>query len=412
MNVRGPAATIGLRLVDQALWSASFFAFNIVSASHLSTSDYASLTIATALGVIGAACARAYALDAPAVAGARLGLTVRDAAVRRRTLAAVSSVVAAVAAGVTFLWLSLASDDAISWLPLLAAVIVLADGPHYALTLVGAFVRALVPALVYVVVAAVTAGAAWGGLRLDVVAIWTAALLTTGLVGTALRQHVGAARAIPYGVSGRMAAESLYGALSSQAGILVLFFVSSPDDTAGVRLAYAVVFAPVFSVIQGMTPLLLRRMSALVAQDARHRERTTLALWLSVGTMGIIASGAVGAVIVSSGLTDETFGTVLPFLVPVGASMLGTFVLDACLLQIRFRTHPRVPHRARLIVVTIDIVLQLGLTITLGAAGLIIALIVGAVVKTAGSAALVLVHSKTAPSPEPVEAEEGMPRAP
>jgi hypothetical protein len=175
--------------------------------------------------------------------------------------------------------------------------------------------------------------------------------------------------------------------------------IASADDTAGIRLAYTIVFSPVFSIIQGLTPLLLRRLSQMHMNGDR-REARILGLWVAAGTAGVVLSGLVGLVLCLTVWQGGTFASTLPYIAPVGASMLGSFILDAALLVIRFKAAPSLPHRLRIWLLSGDLLLQVTLTLAFGALGLAAGLLGGMVIKVVASVILVSRHRSAVASDE------------
>lgn len=364
------------RLVDQGLWSAGSFAFNLVGASVLAVTEYASLTVCASIGVIVAAAVRAYAVDGRVIAGARSSLSSQDSLARRSVL--IPGLTGALAAGFfSFMWLVAGNSLTNWWQPLVAVAIVLADGPHYTATMYGLFRRAAYVAFVYAVLAGAVLVLSSQRVSLPLILTWVTSLGAVWAMGWS------AIRPIPWtsspfatlGVPLRLCGEAMYSALGAQLGILVIFLTSPPDDTAGIRLAYSLVFAPVFMLIQGFSPLFLSRMAQLHTLGGPAQLRL-LRMWLSVWAAGIVLSGAAGALL-STVWHNSNFEKVVPFLVPVGAAMLGSLLLDSALLPLRFTAAPQVPHRIRLGVVAAEAALQFALALTWGTAGLVAALMIG-----------------------------------
>ncbi|MFJ4221390.1 hypothetical protein [Curtobacterium luteum] len=375
-------SAVALRLVDQGAWSAAFFLLTITASHVLDVDDFASLTVVTSVGVVAAACARAFAMDGRIVAAARHGLGVEQALSSRVVLAS-SALFALLAVVASALWLLLGPVQTGLPTTFLAALIVLADGPHFLLTMRRRFRTAIIGAAPYALVAAVAATSALVGAQVDVLAVWAIGLVLSSIASwAAVSRLPRRAVSVPAasGTSSRIAAEALYSALGSQLGILIVYLVASPAATAGIRLTYSVVYAPAFSIIQALTPLLLVRMSELDANGGRARGRLA-ARWVLGGLVGVAASGVAGWGAAATGLAGSASTLVLPFLVPIGAALLGNLVLDAALLVLRFRTHARTPHRVRLAVVTGDLAVQLVLTLWFGLVGLVTALVAMAVVK-------------------------------
>jgi hypothetical protein len=401
---RGRPTVLAQRLADQGMWSLAFFFFNLHAAATLTTGDFAALTVATSTGVIVAACVRAFAVDGRVIAGAKRGLSAGDSS-SLSSIALASGTGAAVAMLAASGWILLGSRGSVGLIPIVAGLIVLADTPHYGLTMQGRYTRALAPAVVYLLAAGTVALVALSARDASVLMVWSLGLAAAALVAWI------ASRGAPWrgatdlmtGIQVRLTAESFYAALGSQLGILILFLVSVPEDTAGVRLAYSIVFAPVFSLIQGLTPLLLTRM--VEPETARPSGKgRVLTLWLLAGTAGVVLSGLVGAALGLTVWQGTTFANVVPFLVPVGASMLGAFLLDAGLLQLRLRSHPRLPHRIRLSIVSADLLLQLAATLAFGTAGLTFALSAGFVIKALAAASIFMTARRAAASKEVEEA--------
>ncbi|WP_162235854.1 hypothetical protein [Frigoribacterium sp. Leaf44] len=392
------AAVLVQRLADQGMWSLAFFLFNLHAASTLSTEEFAALTVATSTGVIVAACVRAFAIDGRVIAGAKLSLSA-SASTSLATIAVSSGAGAVVATASALVWIHLGAGGATGLIPVVAGLIVLADTPHYGLTMQGRYVRALSPAAVYLLAALIVLIVTLSSQEASVLLVWSVGLTAAAFVAwIASRGAPGrGVTGLMIGVQTRLAAESLYAALASQLGILILFLVSAPADTAGIRLAYSIVFAPVFSLIQGLTPLLLTRM--VEPEDGQpSSKRRVMRLWMSAGTTGVVVSGAIGAVLGFSVWEGTTFENVLPFLIPVGASMLGAFMLDAGLLDLRLRSHPRTPHRIRLLLVSVDLLVQLIATLSFGTSGLTFALCAGFVIKAVATGWIFLNARRAAPT--------------
>jgi hypothetical protein len=116
-----------------------------------------------------------------------------------------------------------------------------------------------------------------------VMMMWVASTSICTLTGWLLRGN-SATRGLefPYRhVSRRMGAEALYSALGGQLGIFLIYLTSDPSATTGIRLAYSLVFAPAFMIIQGLTPLYLLRMSDLYRQASNEGIRLTV-YWISL----------------------------------------------------------------------------------------------------------------------------------
>lgn len=391
-----PQHPVVLRLIDQGSWSAAFFLFTITASASLGTQEFAALTVVTAIGVIAAACARSFAMDGRIVAGSRAGLPV-DQVMSGRAVALTSVTFALFATAASALWIASGSTPASLAPTALAALIVLADGPHYLLTLQRRFRAAIVGALPYAAFAVVAVILLLLGTDVPVLVLWM-----TGLAVACGASWLAVLRARPhsspipglFGTAARISAEALYSALGSQLGILIIYLVAVPSATTGIRLAYSVVFAPVFSLIQALMPLLLVHMSDL-GQNAGTARSRAATRWVAAGLAGVVVSGLIGWAVAASGVAGANYSHTAAFLVPVGAALAGNLVLDTALLVVRFGARPSVPHRIRLIVVSIDLATQLALTLTLGLDGLVIALVGMAVLKAIAAAVAVRLWNKS-----------------
>jgi hypothetical protein len=374
--IRSP---VFLRLADQGSWSLAFFLFTLLAGAALGTEDFAALTVATSIGVIGAACIRAFAIDGRIVAGAHQGASA-SASLSFAWLLRSSATGAPIAMAVTYVWLIVGGhEDALPEV-LLTGLIVVADGPHYLLVMRRRYRLALIPAATYTLGAVVLAANVLTGRSSIVLVVWCVTLCVSAVLSWLLARGIEDRLMIGLGVPLRLSAEAFYSALGSQLGLLTIFLVSSAAATVGFRLSYSVVFAPVFSIIQGLTPLLLGSMSDLQSKGS-STQVALIRRWALGGSIGIIGSGLVGAFVSGALVPTGNFSHVVDFVAPVGAGMLGSFILDSALLFIRFRAHSRIPHRIRLALLGMDIALQLGLTLTAHVPGLVVALLVGAAVK-------------------------------
>lgn len=370
------------RLFDQLVWSGAFFIFNYVAASSLDVGSFAAVTVAMSAGVIAAACVRAYSIDGPVIAGSRSGLSAAQV-ISPRAIAWTGLVGAAGAAAATLSIVISRGSHGVVGLSLVAVAIVLADSPHYSLTMLKRYKEAASSGATYVLLASLVSGAVFLHFLNDVLLGWIAALVAVTCVGWANfpRQKVPKVTHSSAGIPVRLAAEAMYGAIAGQLGILIVFIISSPSDTAGIRLSYSLVFAPVFMIIQGLSPLLLTKLSELFVAT-RTKDMTRMAtLWCAACSLTLILFGLGGTVLALTLWHGTNFENILPFLFPIGLSMLGNVVLDASLLVARFSVAASVPHKVRLIATSFDVSLQLSLTLIFGTGGLVWALILGFMIK-------------------------------
>jgi hypothetical protein len=392
------------RLTDQMAWSAGFFLFNMAVAFTSSVSSYAAVTVACAFGLIAAACVRAYALDGLLVAGATARVNLHDSFSRR--VVWISSVVCgAIASAFSVLWIWLSTGETPNWsLIVLPMAIVAADAPHYLLTMKRAYNRALRTGSLYLLggLFAIFFGKYLG--LMAVMMMWVASTSICTLTGWLLAGNSVTRRLeFPYRhVSRRMGAEALYSALGGQLGIFLIYLTSDPSATAGIRLAYSLVFAPAFMIIQGLTPLYLLRMSDLYRQASIKGIQLTV-YWISASCLLLAFAGICGFVAVVLPFSPTTLTSSVPYLVPVGLSIMGSICFDAALLGWRFRVNPKFPHRARLGTVAIDLAAQATGILVAGPQGLVVALISMAALKAIFGTFLILkLRSRPPDSASPV----------
>jgi hypothetical protein len=160
----------------------------------------------------------------------------------------------------TYVWLSTTetAHDAVT-LFVLAGALVLADTPRQILVygkrygvafgLSGVYAFAALLGLLF--------SLAWakGGLLM---AAWCGGSLASFGMGLLLQRRVprGFSRSLRVrAYRWTLSAEALYLGLVNQLAILILYWTAAPETTAGYRLAYSLVFAPAFMVIQGLAPM-------------------------------------------------------------------------------------------------------------------------------------------------------------
>lgn len=360
---------VTVRLMDQGAWSAAFFLANIWTAFSLSVDSFAASTIASSAGVVGAAVARAYAVDSRLISRTRDGSSTLDWFSSRISFKA--SMVAAVSSSAFVMaWYAIAGEFSQYWtFSLIAFLIVMADIPHYSLIIRGEQAKAFSAAFAY----SLFIGIGWWVAKGHPVETWCIALVAVTIIGWILvgnRKSNMASKTV-VGTSMRMSAESLYSAIASQLGILILYVVAASSATAGIRLTYSLVFAPVFMIIQGLFPLVLRKVTE-VRPVVQPSTKSLLTIWTLACAAGLATFAGGAWLIGESGLKiAPTISLTAPFLLPVGASMLGSLVLDTGLLRWRLTVPPSKPHRLRLILTMIDLSLQVTLVLLFGLTGVI-----------------------------------------
>lgn len=405
LRLRNNTPAILFRLTDQMAWSGGFFLFNMAAAFAFTVSSYAAVTIASAIGLIAAACVRAYALDGLLVAGAKAHVSLNESFSRR--VVWVASVVGAALAGalsLLWIWLSTHATPSLS-LMVLSMTIVVADAPHYLLIMKRAYSRALRTGSLYFLGGIIAVLLSKHVNSIAVILMWITSTLVCALTGWML---IGESATTALGfayrhVSRRIGAEALYSALGAQVGVFLVYLTSDPSVTTGIRLAYLLVFAPAFMLIQGLTPIYLVRMSDLYRRASNKGIRLAV-YWISGSCLLLAVAGALGLVAAGLPMFDKTNLTAsVPYLVPVGLSIMGSVCFDAALLGWRFRISPKFPHRARLATVTIDVAAQVTGVLLAGPQGLVVALICTAVAKVALAIYMILkLRNRSLPSTSPL----------
>ncbi|MBE7191070.1 MAG: hypothetical protein INR66_01145 [Gordonia polyisoprenivorans] len=368
-----------VRLLDQGLWSAGFFLVNATAAFTMTAADFAALSIATAIAFIAVAVMRSWGVYSFVVVSGR----------RHRPAAAFvdghaawrgAFVCATVGAVVTGAWLSERASTGLALLfALLGALIVVSDLPRQLLIAVGAHTRTLPLSSVYLVGGVVTTVAFLlpVGATFTVVA-WLLMLVLVTIVGLVLGPRGRARERDPVEhkrVAWRLSAEALYLSIAGQAGLLLLFALHDPTSTAGLRFAYSLVFAPAFVLLQGLQPLMVRQAASAAALGARRSVRLATEWCLGQATLLAAVGGVIG---VALWLFADAAGprAALPFIVPLGVSIVSAQVFETALMAARFYLDPEVVHRTRLVVVLLDVGSQaLGIVIG-GPVGLAVALVV------------------------------------
>lgn len=378
--VRRLVGRIGIRVVDQIFWSVAFYVLNVWSAFSLSTDVYASLAVGSSVGLIATACARAYGVDGRLVHFAR------------RDRGPDSWWNMSVALRSSFFWgfAGVVVTGALLWLVHpgtvnvgvvgLALVMVIADVPHYMLVMRKKSYPAAALSLFYMLFAAGFALTKSG----DPLWVWLVACVVVGVPGWLVVRSqpppFPRLRSSARTTSVRLSAEALYSALASQAGLIAVYMANDATSAVGLRLAYSLVFAPVFFGVQALTPLLVNYVSMNLRRPQHIRRMA--AVWALFWAFVALAFG-MGSSWVGEGQFSFSSRLALasPFVLCVGLSLVSGIVLESGVLLWRFYVSPVKPHRLRIAVVGVDLGLQFGLVWLHGASGLVEALAIGGIIK-------------------------------
>jgi hypothetical protein len=374
LSILGRSSALVFRIGDQLLWSFAFFAFNFAASIVLEAAGYAALAVSSSLSFILIAMVRAWTTNARVIVGAKNGLRPEQSLDRLGSL--LISVIAAFAAStLTFAWLSpteSARDTAV--LSVLAGVLVLADTPRQVLIYAAQYRRAFGLSVIYAVAAIIGfLMASLGGGEEYLLLAWYAGSIVSFSVGVFLQRNVNRALSSKLRVGAyawRLSAEALYAGLANQLAILILYSTADPEATAGYRLAYGLVFAPAFMVIQGLAPLYNSKLARGHLERTNRMASTTL--YWSAMVMGLVvlcaAAATFGAAIFPG---YQNLASAVPYLLPVGLSLLGSQLLEATIQTIRFTRTPVYTHRLRLFVIGIDLAVQ-ALAVGLGGVGALV----------------------------------------
>jgi hypothetical protein len=404
-NSRDAARRVTTRLADQASWSAGFFAFNIASSLILSTSEFAALAIVTSVAFILIAVVRAGAINARVVAGARVDIP-PELTLSTRAAAKWAGAASFVASFVLLVILVGDVDNTLLGpLLLLGVVLILSDAPHQLLIFRSCYLWAASIALTYAAL----------GLAVFIVQHLISAtiliLLWSGtglilLIGGVLfvRSAMGSSRSTldVTAFSWRLAAEALYVGVSGQLAILMLYLLSSSDASAGFRYSYALVFAPAFMVIQGLSPLFIKSLAKLrLGRQLAFRS----GLW-SIFVTAALGSSALGAMVISNLFPNyEALVVARDFILPVGLAVLSAQVLEGVTSASRFMLSPKVLHRLRVWVVGLDITFQVIGVVFFDVRGLVVAICIVAAIKALICVIMALILLRRKPDTRPLAAE-------
>lgn len=375
---------VGHRLLDQVAWSGAFFSFNLAATLVLPVAHFALLAATTSAVFMAIAVARAWSIGSRIVVSTKFRLSVPEA-ISGQTVARTSLLMGGlVAVGVWATSTTTASITITLQMVLLSISLIVADLPRQSLIFRSRHRASLSVSLTYVFLALLA-------LLLAVVAhsnpiwIWiVASLVCCGLAWSYQRQAAPGRSRLPQketrSHAWRMTAESLYTSIASQLALLLLYWFTIPEVTAGYRLSYALVFAPAFMLLQGIAPLLMVKF----AQEISLSGLVPRKFWL-VGPALTILSATLcgmagwGAILLLP--VPDVFRSVLPFLLPVGISLVGAQVLEFLFIGLRYFASEHAMHRVRIIVVTLDVLAQASGIWLSGVDGLVVALVVTAAMK-------------------------------
>lgn len=377
-----PAATsVAVRLFDQGCWSAGFFAFNVVASLVFSTSEFAALAVVTSVVFIVIAVARAGAINARVVAGARFGVAPESSL--SRGVAAKWSLAGSLIS-VLVLFAILLGDVSVGLLAGLLALcisLILSDMPHQLLIFRSSYSWAAMLASCYMMLGLAVFIVQHLVSSTVLVYIWASAgavLIISGITFVNASVRSPADQFSVGSFSWRLAAESLYVGVSGQFAILILYLLSNTEASAGFRYSYALVFAPAFMIIQGLSPLFIKSL----AKFRRGPELARRSLIWSGFVFVTLAMSAGVALIVSRVYPEyDALVVAQSFMLPVGVSVLSAQLLEGVTSASRFLLEPKSLHRLRILVVGLDMLSQVVGVVLFDVEGLVVAICFMAVVK-------------------------------
>lgn len=365
------------------MWSLGFFTFNLTAGITLPVSDFAALSVAAAIGFIAVGTSRAWGVNSAVIAAARFGVA-PETSIDRSSSWRGAVLFASITAIGSFAWIW--RSGTVGFAAVMAALgglLVLSDLPRQTLVIRGRYSRAAVLSAIYAVGSGCTALAvAMGANTVVLLGLWCGVLLATLVLGigfcgsetTTIRFDNRVAFAW------RMTAEAVYLGVGSQIATLLLFLIQDDTATAGIRFAYALVFAPAFVVIQGVQPLVFKH-AARISADGPRAVAAVCLKWNLVVTVGLGLCGAIGGVALATVFTGGGPHAAVPYILPVGIAILSAQMFDTALLATRFFLGPEVIHRARLGSVLADVGVQAIGVVAGGAGGLITALVALSIVR-------------------------------
>lgn len=365
-----------IRLLDQGLWSVGFFMFNILASIVLDVDEFAALAVCTSISFVMIAMVRSAAINARLVAGARIGLA-PELTLSPRAMLVYSISGAVVAAVICGAWLALGPGTTVTvGLLAITVALVVSDAPHQLLIFGSKYIQAGLLALGYALLAgaALTTGAFLSANWLTL--YWCGAGLVLCVAGWILvsgNMPTYAASIDVRKYAWRLSAEALYVGVAGQLAILMLYLLDDSEAAAGFRLGYALVFAPAFMIIQGISPLYVKSLARNIEARRLIRKAAVWSLFVSI----LIAACGIGSIVVGQIFPGySALGLAVNYLAPVGISVLAGQILEGATSACRFSVSPEYLHRFRLVVVGIDLACQVFAVICFGVEGLVYAVIV------------------------------------
>ncbi|OLT34768.1 hypothetical protein BJF84_17205 [Rhodococcus sp. CUA-806] len=193
-----------------------------------------------------------------------------------------------------------------------------------------------------------------------------------------------------------MSAEAGYLGIGSQFSVLILFLIADDEATAGIRLCYVLVFAPAFMLVQGLQPLVLKKVADLNKSKRSSIQITNLLLKWQILIVAIIFFCGFAAAVVNLVFTGSPLSGAIEYIVPVGVAVVGSQLFDATMLEMRFRVKPSLIHQARLWMVVMETSAMAASALMWQSTGVLGAMVVGGISKIAFSiyATLVAMRSR------------------
>jgi hypothetical protein len=359
--------SVVLRMLDQLLWSFAFFILNAAALRDLTTAGFASFATVTAIGFMAVAVSRAASVNADVISGSRRGL-VSTAAASGRVAAGTSVAVGIISASICYALLSVKSGDHVVLLPCFVFLMVCSDIPRQLLVIRGHYAEAMGVSASYVALAVSIAFLMHG----KTLVAWASCLLILLALGWSLVVVRSAAqrsvtREGPR-LRAQLALEAIYFGLAGQAGLLVLFTLGYDESTAALRISYALAFAPVFSLVQGITPLVVRSVSERLVRGDHRAALHVPDIFAAAVTVLAVVVGVAACVILPRFESADLDGLWL-YLPVVGLSLVTAQIMELNVTVARmFGARTRL-HAERSAVAGADVLLQVAGAVWMGPIG-------------------------------------------